>query len=1144
MRIITRDGSEESIDFNKIVQRISKACDYCKTDKSIIDPDVISLKVINTIRDNIRTEELDEETARICMNLSMDHPDWGLLGSRIIVNNHQKKTNWTFSECISRLYYNYDMESNHAPLIAKNIYNTVSGDTVFWDTIVIPERDFNLDFFGFKTLEKTYLLRNSDNIILETPQYMWMRVALGIWCPQIGEKVSTDWISKVKNTYDMLSLKLATHATPTLFNAGTPRPAMSSCFLLGTEDSIEGIYKTITDTAKISKWAGGIGVHISNIRAKNSYIKGTGGKTDGIVPMLKVYNSTARYVNQCFTPETLIYTKRGPVEIEKVKDSDWVITSSGDFKKVCGVFCSEISKSIRCIKALNTNENIRCTDVHQIQVIRTRANLQDVVHNMKDVHNLVISGELVREYIPALEIQEGDLMCFPIPKFESEYILSNYEYLNVIEGFNHYGSNINKTAMLSLPELQDIFEMLLETNLRDMSREQPFNSAVKTLPCSITVKNKKSHDMLRFMLMRFGQLGLGNVNSGVWETNLPKTKFMNGLTACGIQEYSGFFEYDGWMYTPVISNIPMEYTGKVYDLNIEENHNYLTSCGLVHNSGKRLGSFAMYMEPWHADIFDFLKSMRKHGDEDSLSRDLFYAMWIPDLFMEKVKNEQEWHLMCPSQSPGLADAYGDEFVSLYNSYVKDGKFRKKVKAQDVWNEIIKSQIEAGIPYMCYKDAFNKKSNQMNIGTIKSSNLCTEIALYSDDKEYAVCNLGSVRLNTLMIPRNKPTGVLRVYTKSDCRWCDLVKVFLEQHNIKFEVYHMNTPNEQNEFMEKYSVSTFPQIFDGDLLVGGFDRCVSHFRLELDQIGLRHTVHTLVENIDRIVDINYYPTEECRKSNLSTRPLGIGVQNLAELFAMMWVPFESQEARDINKHIFEDIYFYAVEKSIELAVEKGSYSRFEGSPISKGLFQFDLCGITPYRNWDNLRSKVKKHGIRNSVLLALMPTASTAQILGSTESFEPFNSCMYLRRTLGGEFLVTNGFLMRILIDLGLWNKEMKQRIMYNRGSIQNIKTIPQYVKNMYKTVWEIKKTHILDMSVDRQSFICQSQSLNHFVDDASPQMLTNIHMYGWKNGLKTGSYYIRTRPAANAQSFTIDPELETKFKNESKEPEETCLSCGS
>jgi ribonucleoside-diphosphate reductase subunit M1 len=850
MRITTRSGKKEEIDLNKITERIKKMTDIINSD--ILDPVKVSLKVLSNIKEGIKTSELDEMTAQICINWSLEHPDWGVLGSRLIVDNHKKNISISFTETINLLYNNLDSRGYRSPLISDNLYYIVSNNNKIIEDMIKPDRDFLIDFFGFKTLERSYLLKINDKIV-ETPQYMWMRVSLGIW----GNN-----LEKVKRTYDLMSQKYFTHATPTLFNMGTPYPASISCFLIGTNDSLNGIYKTITDCAKISKWSGGIGVHISNIRSNGSVIRKTGGKADGILPMLKVFNETARHINQ---------------------------------------------------------------------------------------------------------------------------------------------------------------------------------------------------------------------------------------------------------------------------------------------GGKRLGSFAIYLEPWHADIFSFLDAKKNHGNDNERARDLFYALWIPDLFMERVLKNEDWCLMCPDESPGLQDCYGKEFEDLYNKYEKMGNYREKLPARKVWSKILISQIETGMPYMLYKDSINRKNNQENKGIIKSSNLCAEIVEYSDKDNTACCNLASISLQSFLKDQIIDGSMIDFYGKDDCMSCCAVKSILKEKSIdNYNYIDLNDYNTRNEFYSKNKVKTVPQIFFNGEKIGGFEDFVKFIRPTFDYVKLREVVHQVVENLDKIIDINYYPIPETIKSNSELRPIGIGVQGLADVFAQMYLPFTSDESKKINERIFERIQFFSTEKSIELAKEKGRYPLYEGSPISKGKFQHNLWGFDdPNDDWELLRNKIKKYGIRNSLLTALMPTASTSQILGNNESFEAFTSNMYVRRTLAGEFIVINKYLIKLLNHMGIYNKNMKYTIMHFRGNIKDINKIPNFVKELFKTSWNMKNKDLIDMSADRGKYVDQSQSFNIFIEDPNENILSKIHLYGWKSGLKTGLYYLRSKPSTSSQTFTIDPDLEMKIIEENKEnKEKECLMCSS
>lgn len=751
MYVLKRDNRREVVKFDKITARIKKLCYGLNP---LVTPEKVAMKVIEGLYDGVTTSELDNLAAEVAATNTITHPDYALLASRIAVSNLHKNTKKSFSETVNDLHNYIDPKNGEkAPLISDEVSEIVKKNADLLDSNIIYDRDFRYDYFGFKTLERSYLLKIKGEVA-ERPQQMIMRVAVGI---------HKNDLDAVIETYNYMSEGWFTHATPTLFNSGTPKPQMSSCFLLTTkEDSIEGIYDTLKQCAQISQSAGGIGLSIHDIRATGSYIKGTNGTSNGIVPMLRVFDNTARYVDQ--------------------------------------------------------------------------------------------------------------------------------------------------------------------------------------------------------------------------------------------------------------------------------------------GGGKRKGSFAIYIEPWHADIFDFLDLKKNHGKEEQRARDLFYALWMPDLFMKRVEENGDWTLMCPNECKGLSDTYGKDFEKLYKKYEKEGKGRKTIKAQDLWFKILESQIETGTPYMLYKDAANSKSNQKNLGTIKSSNLCTEIIEYTAPDEVAVCNLASIALP------------------------------------KF-------------------------VKDG----------------KFDHDKLFKVAYRVTKNLDRVIDANFYPVPEARNSNMRHRPIGIGVQGLADAFILLRYPFDSQDAKDLNKDIFETIYYAAVTASKDLAIENGPYETWKGSPISEGIFQFDMWGVKPSDRWewDVLKKEVIEHGVRNSLLLAPMPTASTAQILGNNECFEPYTSNIYTRRVLSGEFIIVNKHLLRDLVKLGIWNDSLKNKLMASNGSVQNIDEIPDNIKELYKTAWEISQKVIVDMAADRGAFIDQSQSLNIFMENANFAKLTSMHFYGWKAGLKTGMYYLRTKSATDAIKFTLD-----------------------
>lgn len=811
MRVIKRNGELEDLTFDKILNRIRKLGQEANIH---INYQSLVMKVIDQLYDKIPTSKIDELAAEQCAVMSTNHPDYASLAGRIVVSNHQKNTDPVFSNAMKTLYEFKNIHGENKPLVSHNLWTFVQKHETVLNEMICHDRDYLIDFFGFKTLERAYLFRVGNKIV-ERPQHMWLRVSIGIH----GDADTEDQdkcLQLIKETYDLMSQKFFTHATPTLFNAGTPRAQLSSCYLIAMEnDSLDGIYNTLHDCAMISKYAGGIGLHIHNIRAKGTHIQGTNGTSNGLIPMLRVFNNTARYVDQ--------------------------------------------------------------------------------------------------------------------------------------------------------------------------------------------------------------------------------------------------------------------------------------------GGGKRNGSFAIYLEPWHADIEEFLEMKKNHGDEEMKARDLFYALWISDLFMERVRDNGKWSLFCPHECPGLSDVYGSKFADLYRSYESSGKARREINARELWFKILDSQMETGTPYLLYKDAANSKSNQQNLGTIKSSNLCCEIIEYSDDKETAVCNLASIALPTFVNQETK-------------------------------------------------------LFDYD--------------------KLHEVTKVVTNNLNKVIDINFYPTAKTRASNMRHRPIGIGVQGLADTFVLMDIPFHSDEAKEVNKLIFETIYHASLERSNEIAIERneminklssserfklldfigeaeyplirksknlmGTYSSFEGSPASQGILQFDMWSTTPTEryDWTKLKESIKTYGLRNSLLVAPMPTASTSQILGFNECFEPFTSNLYSRRTLAGEFVVVNKYLMKELISLGHWNEQIKNNIIANKGSVQQLTMLPEHIRNKYKIVWEIPMKYVIDMAADRGAYICQSQSLNLWIEDPNYNTLTSMHFYSWKKGLKTGIYYLRRKAKHQAQQFTIEPEQ----KQDTEERDEICEMC--
>jgi len=1117
MRVLKRNGQEESVSFNKVLQRIRKASKGLS-----INPDVLAQQVLSQIYDGVKTSEIDELTGQLAASLSTNHPDWAVLAANIVISNHHKKTSDRFTEVIRDLSTQPKGSYIHPDLVAL----CAGPDGARIDAVIDYQRDYLFDYFGFKTLEKSYLLRDAKRAIKERPQHVWMRVALALW---------TTNLDRAFETYHALSTKAFTHATPTLFNSGTPRQQLSSCFLLTMkDDSIAGIYETLKDCATISQHAGGIGLSIHKIRAKGSIIRGTNGTSNGIVPMLRNFNATARYVDQCFTPDTLVYTLTGPKAIQDISVCDKVLTSTGEYEKVNAPIRHEYNGTMLELQIKGSNFPVRTTPEHQLLALCGQAKSL----NFDIIRNRLDRGLISVEFCDAKDLTIGDFLVFPIPTHEEDieqltledcrlygimlgdgYIsgksagirmstttkiaATNFvrSYLgkrgiNVTESidadspnsvkltwssthvgfkFTHsqlYDSNGMKhvdTAFLHLPKpkILELIRGIIETD-----------GCVGEKEISVEVTSDSIVESLRYMLLRLGGLTSGYKRNRVGNVSTYKNittrletqvvripripEILELFPAAPASRCFNFMRIGGNLYSRIESIDEHVYDGIVHDFEIDGTHDYVVShLGVAHNGGgKRNGSFAIYLEPWHADIEDFLKLKLNTGMEEDRARDLFYALWIPDLFMKRVEANADWTVFCPDEAPGLDDVWGEAFETLYHQYEAEGRGRKKINAQKLWFQILDAQIETGTPYLLYKDPCNAKSNQQNLGTIKSSNLCTEIVEYSSKDETAVCNLASISL---------PSCV----------------------------------------------------------TDGFD-----FE------KLRNITRIAVRNLNRVIDINYYPTPETEKSNLRHRPVGLGIQGLADVFAMLKYDWESPEAADLNQRIFEHMYFEAVSESARIAQVEGSYSTFEGSPASKGRLQPDLWGVTPLTekdgtlDWASLRTQAAA-GLRNSLLIAPMPTASTSQILGNNECFEPFTTNIYSRRTLAGEFTVLNKYLLAELREAGIWSETLKNEIIARNGSVQGIECIPASMQARYKTTWEIKQRTLIDMARDRGAFIDQSQSLNLFVADPTYSKLTSMHFYAWKAGLKTGCYYLRSKAPVVAQQFTVDPRLLTAISTGGK-----------
>ena len=987
------------------------------------------------------------------------------------------------------------------------------------------QRDYDFDYFGFKTLEKSYLLKDTKGRILERPQHMWMRVALGIWTN--GQSTTQAQLDQAFETYDLMSQKVYTHATPTLFNAGTPRPQLSSCFLLAMkDDSIDGIYETLKDCASISKFAGGIGLHIHNIRAAGSLIGGTNGRSNGIVPMLRNFNATARYVDQCFTPDTLIYTMNGPKPIEDVGVTDKVLTSNGKYENVILPVRHEYTGPMLNIQVKNAVYPVRVTPEHQVFALKG----QTKGLNFDVIRNRLTKNIAKPEFSDARDLLTGDFLVFPIPQYESDIASMTEEdcrFYGILLGDGHISSSASGVCLNSITK-KDVCDFVVnylekrgihpnvytedvtvrikwstastafkftKSQLYDANHQKKVDTPLLHLPLNklkqivrgiietdgcvgtkeiaLELSSYPLIEDMRYMLLRLGALSSGYERDRVGEVSSSKD-IMTKLPTAVLRipripeildmfpdapkgEFFTYMKHGTNLYSRIEAITEIEYSGVVHDFEIDGPHDYTVAhLGVAHNGGgKRNGSFAIYLEPWHADIEDFLRLKLNTGETEERARDLFYALWISDLFMQRVEDDAQWSLFCPHEAPGLADVYGDEFDALYTKYEKEGRARKSVSAQKLWFKILDSQMETGTPYLLYKDPANKKSNQKNLGTIKSSNLCTEIIEFSSPEETAVCNLASLALPAFVSADNKS-------------------------------------------------------FDFDLL--------------------RKVTASVVKALNKVIDINFYPIPEAKRSNMRHRPIGLGIQGLADVFARLRVPWESPEATRLNQLIFEHIYYAAVDASFTLAMTEGSYETFEGSPASKGILQPDMWSVTPITesektlDWATLRKNASMC-LRNSLLVAPMPTASTSQILGYTECFEPMTSNIYARRVLAGEFVVVNKYLIDDLMKRCVWSEAVKQQIIARNGSVQGIKEIPDDLQALYKTSWEIKQRVLIDMAAQRGAFICQSQSLNLSIENPTYAKLTSMHFYAWKQGLKTGCYYLRTKAPVMAQKFTVDPRLQ-------------------
>jgi ribonucleotide reductase alpha subunit len=1420
MYVTKRTGEREEVSFDKITKRIKKlSTGLC------INPMELAQTIISQIYDGISTMEIDELSAEVCAGRMTVHPDYCTLAKRIIISNHHKNTSPSFSEAIQMLWDNVDIHNKHTPIINEQLYAMTMENKAKINSVIDYDNDYNFDYFGFKTLERAYLLKINGKVI-ERPQHMIMRVCLGIHKDDIKEAIKS---------YKMISEGYFTHATPTLFNVGTQREQAFSCFLLQIqEDSIRGIYKTLTDCALISQCAGGIGIAAHKVRAKGTSIRGTGGVSNGIVPMLKNFNETARYVDQCLTYDTIVYTNNGPMKIcDLVVGNTRVLNKNGELETVQNVLEHPYDGKILHITTEHALFKLKITPEHPILAIQNQTqpvNVQSLTAQLdKKLVNI--------EWVDAKQLTNNSLIGFKIPKIEIDdmditaddcyfyglmlgagnlykdsansniklnetkqttQIAFIKQYLNQYLTVYHLSEDDNKDNTVTISwakntrfvvKYSDVYNSTKDKRIHARWLYLPLTKAeyiIKGMIDSLDSEYSNKHNTddlefstsslelvegLRLLLLRYGVLTSGYVNNPnttsdattmVYTLRIPKTEELQSL--CGFEScntISNVFRYHDLLFTRVNTIEEYDFTGSLYDLQMPTEHNYLTHNGLVHNGGgKRKGSIAIYLEPWHADIEDFLHLRRNTGAETERARDLFYAMWIPDLFMERVRDNKDWTLMCPDVCPGLHTTYGAEFKELYEKYEREGRGKKTIKAQKLWQTIIDSQIETGTPYIGYKDHINNKNNQKNLGVIQSSNLCVagntnlltrkgymaiqslvnqevevwngeewstttvrktgenqdmlkvsfsngksitctpyhkfyitsssdtnssnevragdlkpndtlmawrlpdtstfdtvvkvvtvealeekmdtycvnepkrhkamfngiltgnciEIVEYTSPEEHAVCCLLSVALPKYLEPV-EVKGSVKVYSKTDCKYCVAAKNLLLRLGIKYEEINLDDDTKRKETITELNkkelecsegvckvegglITTVPQIYIDDKRIGGYKELLEALKPRYNFDKLREATKMAVRNLNKLIDYNYYPVPETETSNRRHRPIGIGVQGLADTFLQLRMAFDSDEAIEMSRKIAETMYLAACQASMDIArkrkkyvqdyrrllkkkeqtpleftpedkdklveletkyfiykdeVEKlpmslaGAYSSFVGSPASEGKLQFDLWGVKPSpeleEEWAQLKDDIKKHGLRNSLLMASMPTASTSQILGNNECFEPYTNNIYTRQTLAGIFTIVNKYLIQDCIDLGIWTAELKDKIILANGSVQHIEEIPKFVRDLYKVVWEIKQKWLVDHAVARAPFICQTQSMNIFMKDPTPNKLNKLHFYAWNKGLKTGIYYLRTLAKSQSSKFSVDM---GKYNNNNKgkkesgavimEELEDCLSC--
>lgn len=1087
MSVIKRTGNIQKFSSSKLKQFFNRIKGISPSLHSV-DVELTYDSINKGLTDQISSDDMLKFLSSSCAALSTQSYDYSVLAGRIEMVNLYKVTPDSFTDAMNRL----------KPILDSNFLEKVN--QYDFDQHIVEERDFTYDIIGVKTLQRSYLLKDEKGFV-ERPQYMLMRVAVFLG----------DTPEEAVKTYDFLSRKYYTHATPTLFHSGMKRHQLASCFLMTMkDDSIDGIFDTVKNAAKISKSAGGIGFSVSNIRAKGSPINGTNGHSSGLVPMLRVFNNTARYVDQCLTPNTIVYTTGKPTEIQHLVDGESLVHENGA-ENVSKILEHDYNGPLIHIKTLNSIENLCITPEHPVFALKDLGKS----YNFTLTKQKIIDGSNVPSWYDVKELKVRDFIGTPIPDYEKDFESISADdcyFYGIVLGdgcisngsqkitlhtvrkdfiknwvLNYFHSNCtqyhinidgNTTVIrwnknVNLPIRHGDVYFNKEKHVHHKWLHLPIAKAKYILKGLVDTDGSKGKELqfdstsrnliesVKYLLLRMGVLCSGYKRDRRGESHetdrgtitnkkisyvvrIPKVMEIASLFGITPGKFTKYFRHENILYTRIQNIRSSNYNGVLYDLQFEKDHSYITHNGLVHNGGgKRKGSFAVFIEPWHADVQDVLKLKLNHGVEEERARDLFYSMWIPDIFMKRVESDGDWALFCPTKVPGLQDAYGPAFDSMYEEAEKANLYKTTIKARVLWNQILDTQIETGTPYLMYKDACNMKSNQSNLGTIRSSNLCAEVVQYSNKNEVSVCTLASICL---------------------------------------------------------------------------PKCTTQNGFDFNKLAIITSMVT--KNLNKVVDKTSYPLKETLYSNTKNRPIGIGVQGLADVFQLMGIAYDSKDAADLNTKIFETIYYNALKTSSEIAKTQGTYQSFQNCPAHLGKLQFDLWNHTPTSmyDWESLKQSIKTHGLRNSLLVACMPTASTAQINGNTESFEPRTSNLYVRRVLSGEFVIMNRYLESACRKINRWDKKLIDNIITNKGSIQNT-DLPQEMKNTFKTVWEMSQKSLIDLSVGRAPYVCQSQSLNLYISQPTRNVLTSMHFYAWKQGLKTGMYYLRTKPKSNAIAFT-------------------------